>query len=45
MTDTKEGSDKIGPTKIETEMDKRLSTKEVKKQIHDLYEKYYGSGL
>ena len=38
-------ADKTEAVKIETETNKRLASKKVKKEIHDLYEKYYGSGL
>jgi len=35
-------ADKIEVVEMKTESDKRLKSKKVKKQIHDLYEKYYG---
>jgi hypothetical protein len=38
-------TDKIEVVRVETETDKKLNTKKAKKKIHDLYEKYYGSGL
>jgi hypothetical protein len=38
-------TDKTEVVKMETEADKILASRKVKKEIHDLYEKWYGSGL